>query len=121
MSIQTKGLELNKCIFSHLWYTSLNIFNINNDSNFLNEFHHNCCVDLTELETVIESLIHSPNEEQYQWIAYILLWKLIDNKSANVDCSIQSNIQTQFDCIQIKNAIELCRIVIISSRTKHTM
>lgn len=54
---------------------------------------------------------HSPNEEQYQWIAYVLLWKLIDSKLFNVDCNIQYNIQTQFDCIQMKNAIELCRNV----------
>ncbi|XP_024887173.1 uncharacterized protein LOC112464432 isoform X1 [Temnothorax curvispinosus] len=108
MSKQTRVLELNKCILSRLWYTSLNIFHVNNDSTFLKEFHHTCCVDLSELETVIESLIHSPDEEQYQWIAYVLLWKLIDSKSSNVGCDIQCNIQTQFDCIQMKNAIEMC-------------
>lgn len=47
---------------------------------------------------------YSPNEEQYQWIAYILLWKLLDSKLSNVEC----NIQTQLDCIQIRNALELC-------------
>lgn len=51
---------------------------------------------------------HFPNKEQYQWIAYVLLWKLIDSKSFNVDHDIQCNIQMQFDCIQIRNAIELC-------------
>ncbi|KAL0131068.1 hypothetical protein PUN28_002571 [Cardiocondyla obscurior] len=101
-------LELNKCILSRLWYTSLSIFDANNGSNFLKQFHHSCCVDLSELESVIEGLIHSPNEEQYQWIAYVLLWELIDNKSSNVDSSIHSNIQMQLDCIQVKNAIELC-------------
>jgi len=30
MSKQTRGLELNKCISSRLWYTSLNFFYINN-------------------------------------------------------------------------------------------
>ncbi|KAL6256493.1 hypothetical protein P5V15_012606 [Pogonomyrmex californicus] len=107
MSKQTR-MELNKCISSRLWYTSLNIFHINNDSNFLKEFHHNCCVDLPELEAIIESLTHSPSEEQYQWIAYILLSKLIDSKSSNIHSDIQCNIQTQLNCIQIKNAIELC-------------
>lgn len=50
---------------------------------------------------------HSANEEQYQWIAYILLWKVVD-KSSNINSEIQHNIQIQFDYIQIKNAIELC-------------
>ncbi|XP_011705789.1 PREDICTED: uncharacterized protein LOC105460987 isoform X1 [Wasmannia auropunctata] len=108
MSKQARVLELNKCISSRLWYTSLNIFHLNNDSDFLKEFQRNCCVDLTELEAVIESLIHSRNEEQYQWIAYVLLWKLVGSKSSNVDCNIQCNVQTQFDCIQIKNATKLC-------------
>nr|XP_012226480.1 PREDICTED: uncharacterized protein LOC105674602 [Linepithema humile] len=107
MSKQTGTLELNKCISSRLWYTSLNAFQINNDNN-LKELHHNCSVDLTELEDVIESLIHSPNEEQYQWIAYTLLWKLVANKSSNVDCNIHRNIQTQLDYIQVKNAFDLC-------------
>ncbi|XP_011866537.1 PREDICTED: uncharacterized protein LOC105561295 isoform X2 [Vollenhovia emeryi] len=108
MPKQTRVPELNKCILSRLWYTSLNIFHVNNDSGFLKEFHHACCVDvdLSELETVIESLTYSPNEEQYQWIAYVVLRKLVDNKSSNVD--VQCNIRAQFDCIQIKNAIELC-------------
>ncbi|XP_039315067.1 uncharacterized protein LOC105198485 isoform X2 [Solenopsis invicta] len=108
MSKQIRVLELNNCISSRLWYTSLNIFNTSNDSKFLKEFHYNCCVDLTELKTVIESLRYSPNEEQYQWIAYVLLWKLINSKSSSVDCDIQCNIQAQFDCIQMKSAIELC-------------
>lgn len=51
---------------------------------------------------------HSANEEQYQWIAYILLWRVMDNKSSNINCDIQRNIQIQFDYIQIKNALELC-------------
>lgn len=56
MSKQTGVLELDKCILSRLWYTSLNVFQINND-NFLKEFHHNCCIDLAELKTVIENLM----------------------------------------------------------------
>lgn len=51
---------------------------------------------------------HSPNEEQYQWIAYVLLWKLIDNKSLPVNCNIQHNIQSQLDYIQMRNVVKLC-------------
>lgn len=51
---------------------------------------------------------HSPSEEQYQWIAYTLLWKLMGNNSSNVDCNTHRNIQTQLDYIQVKNALDLC-------------
>lgn len=32
----------------------------------------------------------------------------MNDKSSNINCDIQRNIQVQFDYIQIKNAIELC-------------
>lgn len=54
MSEQAGILELNKCILSQLWYTSLSIFQINNVSR---EFYHNRCIDLTELKAVIENLM----------------------------------------------------------------
>jgi len=49
-----------------------------------------------------------PNEKQYQWIAYILLCKLMNNKPSNIDYNIRCNIQAQLDYIQIRNALELC-------------
>jgi len=55
---------------------------------------------------MIYSRRDSPNERRYQWIAYILLYKLVNNKLSNTD--IRYNIQTQLDYIQIRNAIELC-------------
>ncbi|XP_072751238.1 uncharacterized protein Sptz isoform X2 [Anoplolepis gracilipes] len=106
MSKQTGILELDKCVLSQLWYTSLNIFQTNNDNHFSKEFYYNC-IDLTELKAIVENLIHSANKEQYEWIAYILLWKVMNNKSSNINCDIQCNIQIQLDYIQIKNAIEL--------------
>lgn len=57
MSKQMEILKLNKCILSRLWYTSLNIFQINNDNNFSKEFYHNCCIDLIELKVVVENLM----------------------------------------------------------------
>lgn len=56
MSKQTGILEFDKCILSRLWYTSLNISQINNDNNFLKEFCHNC-IDLAELKVVVENLM----------------------------------------------------------------
>jgi len=56
MSKQTGVLELDKCILSRLWYTSLNVFQINNDNNVLKEFYHSC-IDLAELKTVVENLM----------------------------------------------------------------
>lgn len=57
MSKQTGILEFDKCILSRLWYTSLNISQINNDNNFLKDFYHNCCIDLAELKAVVENLM----------------------------------------------------------------
>lgn len=57
MSKQTGVLELDKCILSRLWYTSLNVFQINSDNNVLKEFYHSCCIDLAELKTVVENLM----------------------------------------------------------------
>jgi hypothetical protein len=58
--------------------------------------------------SMIYSHRDSPNEKRYQWIAYILLSKLVNNKPSNIDYNIGCNIQTQLDYIQIRNAVELC-------------
>lgn len=54
MSKQTEVLEIDKCISSRLWYTSLNV---SYDSNFLKEVGWDCCVKLTELEAVVDTLM----------------------------------------------------------------
>lgn len=57
MSKQLGVLEMDKCISSRLWYTSLSVFQANSNNESLKEFSHNCNVDLTELEAVVESLM----------------------------------------------------------------
>lgn len=57
MSNQAGTLEIDKCISSRLWYTSLNVFRISGDGDRSKEFNRNCCIDLTELATLVESLM----------------------------------------------------------------
>lgn len=57
MSRQVGVFEIDKCISSRLWYTSLSVFQANGNSGSLREFNHNCSINLTELEAIVESLM----------------------------------------------------------------
>ncbi|OAD56884.1 Zinc finger FYVE domain-containing protein 26 like protein [Eufriesea mexicana] len=109
MSSETKMLDINKCILSKLWYTSLIMYQENNDKSCFSQCKSNT-IDFVESEILIKDLIHPQNESQHQWITYILLHKLINNVTTYTEY-----IEKQQNYIQMTYALGLCE-----NFTKHS-
>ena len=56
MSKEEKTLELKKCILSKLWYTSLIIYQRNDDKSIFSQYS-NDAVDFVESDTLITDLM----------------------------------------------------------------
>ncbi|XP_029052519.1 uncharacterized protein LOC114880560 isoform X2 [Osmia bicornis bicornis] len=104
MSDEIEMLEINKCILSKLWYTSLAIYQENIKCKYLLPQCNNDTVDFIEPRTLITNLIHSQSENEHQWIIYTLLQKLIDNATLDI-----KYIEKQQNYIQWLHALSLCK------------
>ncbi|KOC64689.1 Zinc finger FYVE domain-containing protein 26 [Habropoda laboriosa] len=104
MSKETQKLEINKCISSKLWYTSLIIYRENDNEKFFLSECNNDTVDFVKSETQIANVIHFQNEGQHQWIAHILLHQLINSVSLD-----NEYIKRHQSYIEMIHALQLCK------------
>ncbi|CAK9808723.1 Zinc finger FYVE domain-containing protein 26 [Anthophora plagiata] len=79
MSKETRKLEIDKCILSKLWYTSLTVCREKDNERFCVSKCNNDTVDFVKSEIEITNITYSQNEGKHQWIAHILLQQLINS------------------------------------------
>ncbi|XP_076283793.1 zinc finger FYVE-type containing 26 spastizin [Lasioglossum baleicum] len=110
MSEFAEVFEINKCVLSKLWYTSLVLYQETNSDKYL------CCqsdtVDFVKSESLTENSISARNKSQ-QWIIQILLQKLIGNVTSDI-----RNVKNYHDYMQMLQALQLCQNMTVCIQQK---
>ncbi|XP_031833615.2 zinc finger FYVE-type containing 26 spastizin [Nomia melanderi] len=114
MSEPVEMLQINKCVLSKLWYTSLIAYQeANGDKSFSCQ---NDIINFLESELSIEKLICAQENSQQQWIVQILFQKLIGNTASDI-----KNIKNYSSCMQMLHALQLCQNLTIDLQQRLLM
>ncbi|XP_078034373.1 zinc finger FYVE-type containing 26 spastizin isoform X2 [Augochlora pura] len=94
MSESAEVLQINKCVLSKLWYTSLILYQETSSDQFLSR--------QSDTESLVENLICAQSKSQ-QWIIQILLEKFIGDVTSKI------NVKNYHSYMQMLQALHLCQ------------
>ncbi|XP_076765550.1 zinc finger FYVE-type containing 26 spastizin [Xylocopa sonorina] len=94
MSKETEMLQINKCILSKLWYTSLTVSQENDDNSLLSQCN-NDTINFLKSEALFTDITRSPDEKHHQWIINILLRKVLNDVASDTEYLEKQQVSVQ--------------------------